>query len=400
MAYVTLLSIIPSLAAILSIVAAFQPFISGDFNLLEKFREFLFENLATGSGQQAIRILDNLISNLNFTRIGVSSFIGLLVSLILLLRQIEKSLNKIWLVTKERNIFVRFIYFWTFLTLGTFFISLALGYLSSIGITSALNLDGAKTIFSMFIEKLYSYLSGYVIFLFLFKYVPNTYVPFKNASIGAIISTVLLDFSGDLFTSYVTDFSSHQIVYGALAALPLFLTWLYISWLIILFGSLISWRSYQGFKDSENDHLLLTPKDQSDRLLSHHIQALTPLLCLLEIYRSFWKNSEKITSMKELEENLDIPSSWLSESLDLLDEKNLIRTIKSHENFDALIPARPLEKISLNELYQLFNIDVFEQLNALSMITNYKDNNLPIKFIEQAKKQPKMSLANFLENHC
>lgn len=398
MAYVTLLSIVPSLAAVLSIVAIFKPFFSGNFDAIQHIREFILNNLAAGSGEEAVKVIDDLLSKLSFTKIGVSSFVGLLVSLVLLLRQVEIALNKIWLVPKGRNVFIRFIYFWTFLTLGTFLGTLAIGYFSKIGLSAALDLEGSKSIFSYILETLYGYLSGYVIFLFLFKFVPNIHVPFKKASIGAMVATVLLDFAGIGFSWYVTSFSSHRVVYGALAALPLFLLWLYICWLIILFGALVSWRFTQGFKDAENDYKVLHPKNKSDYFFSRKLESVSPLICLIDIARMFWKDSTNPITAFGMEKRLDLPSSWIHSSIELLKEKGLIKQVENNELEAVYIPSVPLEKLEIQNVYQLFEIDPSDFLKHAEEVITEESSKMTLSFLKKYSSTPNMKFVEFLES--
>lgn len=397
MAYVTLLSIIPSLAAIISIITIFKPLLSPETDLVGMIRDFLLTHLAKGSGEQVASTLDNLISGLNFTQIGVSSVIGLLISLVLLLRQIENALNRIWHVEKGRNVVTRFVYFWTLLTLGTFLGSLALGYLSKMGITNALNLDGSKSILSQIVETLYGYASGYIIFLFLFKAVPNIHVPFKYASIGALTATFLLDQAGSAFTFYVSSFSSHKAVYGALAALPLFLTWLYICWLVILFGALISWRSAQGFKDAENDHYLLQPQSPEEFYSAKRTESLVPLFCMLKISKHFWKKAPEAITVGELEEKLDIPLPWIYKALGFLEKSGFVKAISSDDKDKSYVPGVPLEKLTLSDLSNKFKISTMDQLNDSKQYIEKAAVELGSNFYTCLEKSPDMSLSEFVK---
>ena len=118
MAYVTLFSLVPSLAAVFTLLGLFLPILGEHSNLMDMARQFLFKNLATGSGTSVIEYLDRYIAGLNLKRIGMSAFAGLIVTLIILLRQIEEALNRIWMVHKARTMMTRFIYFWLFLVGG------------------------------------------------------------------------------------------------------------------------------------------------------------------------------------------------------------------------------------------------------------------------------------------
>ena len=85
------------------------------------------------------------------------------------------------------------------------------------------------------------YVFTFLAFILLYITVPNCKVKLKDAAIGAGISTILFEIIKHGFTFYIAHFPTYKLIYGALAAIPIFLLWLYLSWLVILFGALISY---------------------------------------------------------------------------------------------------------------------------------------------------------------
>ena len=103
MAYVSLLSLIPSLSAIFAVLSLFSPLLESDSQFIGDVRRFLLEHLASGSGAQVVSQIEGFLQNLDVRKIGLTGFAGTLVTLILLLKQIEMALNRIFQV-KNRGI--------------------------------------------------------------------------------------------------------------------------------------------------------------------------------------------------------------------------------------------------------------------------------------------------------
>ena len=135
MAYVTLVSLVPSLVAVFAVIALFSPMLGDDSTLVDQLRGFVLSNLTPSSAETVVGYLERMLSRLDVASLGWSAFASVMVSLILLLRQIEEALNQIFLVRASRNPFTRFMYFWTFLSLG----ALVLGF--SVGAASGFDLQ-------------------------------------------------------------------------------------------------------------------------------------------------------------------------------------------------------------------------------------------------------------------
>jgi len=243
MAYATLFSLIPSLAVTFALISVFKPFVGDGSTVFNELKFFILQNLTAGSGQQLIGHIETFMSNLDMKKIGLTGFAGLLVTLVFLLRQIEIALNRIWRVRKPRNMVTRFVYFWTFLTLGSFMTGLVVGIVSGFDLASlnpfeTNSLKEGKN----FLLSLIPFFATWGFFTLLYKIVPNCFVKFYYAATGAFVSSLLLNIGSGLYGWFTVNFTSYQAIYGALAAIPLFLMWLYVLWIITLLGSLISWR--------------------------------------------------------------------------------------------------------------------------------------------------------------
>ncbi|MCX6126861.1 MAG: YihY family inner membrane protein [Proteobacteria bacterium] len=318
----------PSLAAIFTLLGLFLPILGSHSALLDQARHFLFKNLATGSGSQVIDYLESFIAGLNLKKIGMSAFVGLLVTLVLLLRQIEEALNRIWLVNEARAMLTRFIYFWLFLTLGMFGLSVLIGLSASFSVTALITqktlaaADRADSI--PLISLLFSWLAGCVLFFLIYKIVPNCDVRTKSAARGALLAGTLFYVLGKFYTIYVASYASYKSVYGTLAALPIFLLWLYVCWVILLAGALFAWRTQTGFPTLDQEATVEGAKTHLDQLRNHAIQSRLPLAILLIIHAKFADGSGNGVSTSELVDILKLPHAWVHDASDLLRDLKLI----------------------------------------------------------------------------
>ncbi len=316
MAYVTLLSLVPSLVAVFCVISLFSPLVAGHDSFIVKIRQFILANLATGSGESVVRYLDHMLKDIDLAKIGWSSFASVLVTLILLLRQVEEALNKIWLIRRSRNLFTRFMYFWSFLTLGLLVLGIGLGASSGFNIQRLLQwgqVSPSNTYFSL----LWSMGSATLFFFALYKVVPNCKVNSWSAIAGSLVAAFLLQQAGRLYGLYVKDAKNYQTLYGALAQLPLFLTWLYICWVVILLGALISWRLQEGFPQSEDEGSYIA-KTSLELWRDAQVRGGLPLIALLAIYKNFESGNGRGVKSHELAHRLELPTIWIAEAMDVL----------------------------------------------------------------------------------
>jgi membrane protein len=362
MAYVTLFSLIPSLAATFGLISLFKPFLGKDSELLNTAKNYILRNLATGTGEQLITYLESFLSNLDMTKIGLTGFAGLLFTLIMLLRQVEFALNRIWLVQKPRHVVIRFVYFWTFLTLGTLVVGLCIGVLSGFSIH---RLNPFTHVDLSFGQKIITFLtpwfSTFLFFALLYKTVPNTVVGTRYAMYGAMIASFLLNIATAGYGLLAPAFTNYRAVYGALAALPMFLMWLYILWLITLFGALLAWRFEQSFQvndDTDNQSIYLS---ETERCRNHRLQAMMPLIVLMSIHHKYRLADGLGIDSHELSHQLALPLPWIQEALGVLKEKKLIVSFVEDRSESGQLykffPATPGDKAKTSDVVATLQIE-------------------------------------------
>lgn len=349
MAYVTLLTIVPALAVVFVLVSLFSPLTSGHHVWVASLKRLLLENLTSSSGLQAAEFIDSLLVNLNLRRIGVSGFIGFLFTLVILLRNIEIVFNRIWMIAKERSLFLRFVYFWTFLTLGFFAISLAVGFtIGGVSVEHLLTTQGRSLLGSVG----GSTFVAIVCFFFLYRLVPNCFVSYKASLAGALLATLFFGIASKGFAIYITHIANFNNIYGTIGVLPVFLLWLFISWIVVLLGGVIARRIDQGWHDS--GHYPFGSKKPGERFKRARARIILPVLVLIYLYKDFVTSTGNPRSGLDICERFALPKFWVAEALKDLVDKKLIWTGSgvSDEKDEAYLrqqffPARLPEALSV-----------------------------------------------------
>ena len=233
--FTTLLSLVPLATVILMIFTAFPSFDSFSNDI----QGFIFSNFVPTSGNVVQENLTALIANSSkLTGIGIGM---LILSALLLMDTIEGTLNDIWNITNKRKTAPRFMVYWAVLTLGPLLIGASLAgtsYLVSLPLLheTAITLETKTRLLGLL-----PFFATTLACTLLYAIVPNTYVPLRNAFVGAVVAAILFELAKKGFAMYITAFPTYQMIYGALAAIPIFLIWIYISWMVALIGAELSY---------------------------------------------------------------------------------------------------------------------------------------------------------------
>jgi len=233
LAYTTLLSLVPLLTVSFSILSAFPIY----NDITQKIQNLIFSYIVTDAAQIVQQYFLNFIAQT--TKLSTIGIIGLLITAILLVFSMAQAFNKIWRIERNRHGVTAFLLYWTAITL----IPIIIASLFSIcqyltGITTSGN--ALLYVVENLIAIVLPYLVTFVAFTLLYLALPNCKVPINSAAIAAIITTTLFELARHSFALYINNFTGYALIYGAFAAIPIFLVWLYFSWVIILFGVVVS----------------------------------------------------------------------------------------------------------------------------------------------------------------
>ena len=234
--YTTLLALVPLLAVTLALFSKFPAF----SELGEALGTFLQSNVLPPAASQ---IVTTYALQFSEKAAGLTLFgtFGLIITTLLLLGTIEKVLNAIWGVHQLRPWITRMMIYWVVLSLGP----LALG--GSVYATSRLAAQTVGMIgqqagegFSILMATLMPVCLLGLLFAFLYFSVPNARVRISHALIGGLAAGAGFVFMQQAFAHFVAKFPTYTLIYGTFAVLPIFLVWLYLSWLVVLLGALIT----------------------------------------------------------------------------------------------------------------------------------------------------------------
>ena len=229
LAFTTMFALVPFTAVVLAVLSAFPAF--DDWTA--RLTTFIFDNFLPTSAQELKSKLDAFRASAQ--DLSTSGVIALVVSILLTMWSIEQAFNRIWRVPSAPPKLVRFLMYWTLLTLGSMLAVAALTATSAL--FSVPELAGIEA--TSFGEYLLSYLPlllELVAFVCAYKFIPHRTIPLRFALAGALLATFLFESLKWGLAIYLRG-ANFQQLYGAMALVPILLMWIYLSWLAVLFGA-------------------------------------------------------------------------------------------------------------------------------------------------------------------
>ena len=232
--YTSVLGLVPFLAVVLSLFTAFPLF--ADFQ--EALEQFLADNLMPPA------VSDNIMAYLNqfaekATGLTAVGSLALIVTSIMLLRTVDDAFNNLWNVKKQRPLRQRVLVYWAIISLGPILTGASLWASALLARRSAEVVEGLPVSVDIALS-LFPLIATILGFAVLFFIVPNRGIRWRDALIGATVTALLLTALREGFAYYLTRFPSYTIIYGAFATIPIFLLWIYLSWLVILAGAMLT----------------------------------------------------------------------------------------------------------------------------------------------------------------
>ncbi len=235
--YTTVFALIPLLSVVFFLFKVF-----GGFTDLENtLRPFVYKTLAPGAQEKVISILNNLVDSINFSTIGAFGTVVLLISVVLLLSELEYALNEIWVTRQKRPVFYRIAIYWTSLTIGPLLLAVSFVIVATLQSYKAVKI--IEPYINVDVYACLSYFLVWTAFTGLYVFLPNTRVKLRSALIGGIIGGSLWHLAGFGFTLYTSKvLFYYPRVFGPLTAIPLFLLWVFVSWTVFLLGAEIAYH--------------------------------------------------------------------------------------------------------------------------------------------------------------
>jgi membrane protein len=228
--YISLFALVPGLVVAFSVVQAF----TGMERISARLHEFLIENLAVGARATIEPYLDRFIQNTHVTSAGLVGGALLVWSSVSLFQNVDRALNDIWGVRRRRPLAQQATIYWLAITLGPLLLagSVMLGYTARATLASS-HLGFLGTAAGAVLTCLF--------FALVYLIVPNTKVKLRNAAAGGAIAGIAWEVAKWGYATFVARSVKYSAIYGSVAAVPIFLLWLYLSWAIVLFGARLAY---------------------------------------------------------------------------------------------------------------------------------------------------------------
>lgn len=330
--YITILSLVPMLAVAFAIVRAI-----GQDSLRERVQEFIFSTMAPGTREQTSAYLGQFIDNASSGALGGLGGGFLLISAVSLLNNIERSLNEIWGVSRSRSLVQRGLIYWCVLTLGPVLLGFSL--VATGTVQSMVNEFGAAPRLLTLIPMVTTVMG----FSLLYIIAPNARVSFRAALGGGMIAGLAWELAKHGYALYASRAIQYSAIYGSLGAVPLFLVWVYVSWLLVLFGARLAYAlQYAAGRSVEAK--LTDPRSRE-------------LLCArvaLAAAQRFVEGGAPPRAT-ELARSLSLDEGYVRDAIRVLLEAGLLAETPK----GGLVPARPPDAITLLDVARAANGTLF-----------------------------------------
>jgi len=321
--YATIFSLVPMLTVALAILQSLH-----QDNFQANVRSFVQGLLAPGIREDTGALLERFISRATGVAAGWIGFIVLAVTAGALLHNLDASLNEIWNVRQERKLWLRLLVYAVLLLLGPLMMAISLAGSSEL---RALMLE-TQLPYTRTLVALSPWLTSVLAFTLLYKVAPAAAVRVRSAFAGGLVAGLGWQIAQRVFSAFGAEIFRFNPIYGSLGAAPLFLGWIYVSWLIVLFGARLAYAIEHASYLRVYGHLGDTPRTRE--MIAAQIARQVTLAHF---------KGQPAPTVKDLARKLDVPL----ELAGYLVEKMLVARLLKEVGRAGLIPARPPEEISL-----------------------------------------------------
>ena len=303
---------------------------------------------------EIVTLINDMIAGARSGSAGVLGALSLIFIVLLLFKSVEDAFNDIWGVRLGRSLLMRIVFYWTILTLGAvlFFAAIALlgaGAFLNVFSASITRLPGGQELLTVlrWSVPLFSFTLLVVLLSLVYRVIPNTRVFWRAAFAGALVVTALILLNNFVALFYVRRVILTKSLYGSLALPIVLMLGLYVFWLYLLIGGVISYAV-------QNVHFRNSQAAWSQ--LNETMRERLSLVVLLTIGRRFQGCLPAVTA-SQLGELLKVPTQMINECLNRLVVMGLITTLRPAPGEAATEhryqPARPLNRINLFEFKTL-----------------------------------------------
>lgn len=337
--YYTILSLVPLLALTFALLKA--------FGVQNQLQPLILDKLNVGDGQIAEAIV-GYINNTQVAQMGAVGLIFLLVAVISLLTNIEAAFNDVWGVNKLRPMLRRFSDYLSVILVGPVLL------ISTISMTSSLishsftqRLLEMQMIGSLivFVLKITPFIFMWLAFTLLYVFMSNIKVQWRAALIGGVVGGTLWQIAQLGYVHFQVGVARYNAIYGTMAALPVFMVWVYLSWVIVLFGLGVCYAK-QNLRTGARD---LRREEVNRRSLEQVALAL-----LVTLADRFHRGDPAINH-DQLARLLYVPLRLCRAILTQLEQLGLVTEISGHAGWPSYQLGRDADNLSVSEIYRMLS---------------------------------------------
>ena len=325
--YKVTFALMPLLAVMLAFFKGFGALTGQE----DRLKEFLLNFMAPDIGTQLATYISTTLENISATAIGIVGFGVLLYTNYSLLHTIEQAFNKVWGIRTDRSFLRRFTAYWTLLTVSPVVIAASLAMTTFVQ-NHALYvwLTEMIPLFGRFMLIITPVVFAWLALTTFYMFMPNTRVRLGPAFIGAIVAGTSWEIMKSVYVWYNTSVATGSF-YGSLATIPVFLLWIYLSWIIVLFGAEVAFAAqHAGRYRREVEAIRVSPAIR-DRIA---------LVVCVETVK-FFEAGEPAPTDEALAERINAPVRVVHEISYQLVEKGILRRVYPRDGMDpGLMPGR------------------------------------------------------------
>jgi membrane protein len=340
MTFATLLALGPVLVIALSIFQAFGAL----RGLEEQLERFLIDNLSPGS-QDQIRVW--LYKFFESARAGAFRGLSILVlvgGVLGLLGSLEQAFNDIWGVHRGRSLFQRFSTYTTLMVFGPVLIGLSLSFTTTLQAwTWRAWIEGLpvgiQEMCGIATRLLPMVLTG-LAFTLLYTIMPNEKVSLRASLPAGLVAAVLWEASKMGYGAYMRTASHYGTLYGSLAAVPLFLIWVYVTWLVVLFGAQLAFA-----RDAAHDFRL-----EESALRSSQRERLRVAVHIALATARNYRDELGPPDLVSLAHRLRLPLRLVRNVAEVLVEGGILHLVAGATRETGVVPARSPDRITMYDI--------------------------------------------------
>ncbi|CNO10965.1 YihY family inner membrane protein [Neisseria gonorrhoeae] len=327
MTFTTLLALVPVLTVMVAVASIFPVFDRWS----DSFVSFVNQTIVPQGADMVFDYIDAFRDQAN--RLTAIGSVMLVVTSLMLIRTIDNAFNRIWRVNTQRPWMMQFLVYWALLTFGP--LSLGVGISFMVGsVQDSVLSSGAQQWADAL--KTAARLAFMTLLLWgLYRFVPNRFVPARQAFVGALITAFCLETARFLFTWYMGNFDGYRSIYGAFAAVPFFLLWLNLLWTLVLGGAVLT--SSLSYWQGEAFRRGFDSRGRFDDVLK--------ILLLLDAAQK----EGRTLSVQEFRRHINMGYDELSELLEKLARYGYI-----YSGRQGWVLKTGADSIELSELFKLF----------------------------------------------